>query len=81
LNIVGGLNRRVGTNKKLISVASVCFLVTAGFIGFISFDSDFTSAVTTWYVGSGAGNHSTTIRGGIALANPGDTNALGGLKG
>jgi parallel beta-helix repeat protein len=48
-------------------------LVTAGFVGFITFESEVVSAVKTIYVGSGAGNQSTTINGGISQASDGDT--------
>jgi parallel beta-helix repeat protein len=60
-------------NKRLTSVAVVCFLVTAGLMGFITLESNVVGAGVTWYVGSGPGNDSLTIYGGIALASDGDT--------
>jgi parallel beta-helix repeat protein len=63
----------VSMNKRLISVGIVGFVVIVGFLGFITFESDFVYAQTTWYVGSGPGNDSATIQGGIDLADNGDT--------
>ena len=59
--------------NRLTSIAIVCLVVIAGFFGFISFESGVVSAGNVWYVGSGPGNHSTTIQGGINLASDGDT--------
>jgi parallel beta-helix repeat protein len=58
---------------RLISIGIVFLVVTAGSLGFITFESNVVRASTTIYVGSGGGNHSNTIGGGIALASPGDT--------
>jgi parallel beta-helix repeat protein len=59
--------------NRLISIMIVCFLTTAGFLGFITFESNVVSAGNIWYVGSGAGNDSVTIQGGVDLASDGDT--------
>jgi parallel beta-helix repeat protein len=59
--------------NRIISIIIVCFLTTAGFLGFITFESNVVSATNTWYVGSGPGNDSATIQGGINLASDGDT--------
>ncbi len=59
--------------NRSTSIVILCLLVTAGFIGYINFESDVVSAGSTWYVGSGPGNDSGAINGGIALANDGDT--------
>jgi parallel beta-helix repeat protein len=64
--------RRGIINNRIISIGILCLLVFGGFVSFITFESDVVSAVTI-YVGSGAGNNSVTINGGIALTNPGDT--------
>ncbi|UCE36800.1 MAG: right-handed parallel beta-helix repeat-containing protein [Thermoplasmata archaeon] len=58
---------------RLISVGIAFLIVTAGFLGLITFESKVVRASTIIYVGSGVGNDSTSISGGIALANPGDT--------
>ncbi|UCE38640.1 MAG: right-handed parallel beta-helix repeat-containing protein, partial [Thermoplasmata archaeon] len=58
---------------RLISIGILFLLVTAGFLGFINLESNVVKASNIIYVGSGVGNDSTTISGGIALANPGDT--------
>jgi parallel beta-helix repeat protein len=59
--------------NRLISIIIVCFLTTVGFLGFITFESSVVSAGNIWYVGSGAGNDSFTIQGGIDLSSDGDT--------
>ncbi len=59
--------------KKMISLCIIGILVTASLFGFIMLKSNIASAGTTWYVGSGLGNDSTTITGGISLASNGDT--------
>ncbi len=51
----------------------MCLLVITGFLGFITFESNVVRAGNIWYVGSGAGNDSATINGGILLAGDGDT--------
>jgi len=66
--------RRACTRKKWVSVEIVCLVVTAGFLGFITFESDEVSAGTTWYVGSGPGNDTAFLGYAVTvLANPGDT--------
>jgi parallel beta-helix repeat protein len=61
-------------NNRSTSVALVCLLVTAGFIGFITFESEVVSASKTIYVGSGSGNDTTSIQDATGnLASPGDT--------
>ncbi len=60
-------------NNRLISIGIVTLVAISGFLGFITFESDVVSAGTTWYVGSGPGNDSATIIGGISLAGEGDT--------
>jgi parallel beta-helix repeat protein len=65
--------RRRDVDKRLTSIGIVCLVVVATFVGFINFESEVVSAGNVWYVGSGAGNQSTTINGGISLAVDGDT--------
>jgi parallel beta-helix repeat protein len=59
--------------NRAISIIIAGLIVISGFLGFVTFESDVVSAGTTWYVGSGPGNNSATINGGIGLASPGDT--------
>ena len=59
--------------NRLISTGIVFIIVTAGFIGFIIFEPKVVRADKIWYVGSGAGNDSATIQGGIDIAGAGDT--------
>ncbi len=60
-------------NNRLFSIGIVTLVAVSGFLGFITFESEVASAGTTWYVGSGPGNDSATIQGGIDLAGNGDT--------
>ena len=64
---------RNGLKNRPISIGVVFLIVTAGFLGFITFEPEVVVAGTIWYVGSGPLNDSTTINGGIALASDGDT--------
>jgi parallel beta-helix repeat protein len=51
----------------------MCLLILGGFAGFITFESEVVNA-TTIYVGTGAGNDTTSIQDAIDnFANPGDT--------
>jgi parallel beta-helix repeat protein len=51
----------------------MCLLIISGFLGFITFESNDVSA-STIYVGSGFGNHTTSIFDAIVnFASPGDT--------
>lgn len=59
-------------HNKLISVLMVMFIVTGALFGFFLFESHVVIAQDIIYVGSGIGNDSTTINGGIGLANFGD---------
>ena len=47
---------------RLISIGIVFLFVTAGFLGFITFESNVVSAGSTIYVGSGAGNHTPSMQ-------------------
>jgi parallel beta-helix repeat protein len=58
---------------KLMSVLTVVFLVIGVLFGFLLLESQVVIAQDIIYVGSGIGNDSTTIQGGINLANIGDT--------
>ncbi len=60
-------------NNRKTSIIIVSLIVISGFIGFFTFESELVSGGLTIYVGSGLGNDSATINGGIALAQPGDT--------
>ncbi|UCF08094.1 MAG: right-handed parallel beta-helix repeat-containing protein, partial [Thermoplasmata archaeon] len=56
------------------SIGLVCLLVTAGFLGFITFESEVVISATTYYVGSGPGNDSASIQDAIDYnATDGDT--------
>jgi parallel beta-helix repeat protein len=59
--------------RKIISLCIIGILVAASLLGLIMLESNIVSAGTTWYVGSGLGNDSSTITGGIALASDGHT--------
>ena len=59
--------------NRLTSIGIMCLIVIGGFAGFITLESDVASVGTIIYVGSGAGNDSATINGGISLASDGDT--------
>jgi len=48
-------------------------VVTAGFVGFITSEPEVVSAANVWHVGTGPGNISATINGGISWASDGDT--------
>jgi parallel beta-helix repeat protein len=58
---------------RIIVIIIVYFLSTAGFLGFITYEPEVVSAGNTIFVGSGPGNDTNSIPGGIFLANPGDT--------
>jgi parallel beta-helix repeat protein len=60
-------------SKRTISLVIAGLIVISGLLGFITFESDVVSAGSIIYVGSGVGNDSATINGGIGLAQPGDT--------
>ncbi len=48
-------------NNRVPSIVIVFLVVTAGFLGFITFETDVVSAGTI-YVGSGHGNHTTSVQ-------------------
>ncbi len=59
--------------KSAETLGIVCLLVTAGFLGFITFEPEVVSAATI-NVGSGPGNDTASIKDAINnYANPGDT--------
>lgn len=60
-------------SKRTISLVIAGLIVISGFLGFLTFESDIVSAGSIIYVGSGIGNDSATINGGIGIAQPGDT--------
>lgn len=59
--------------NRLSSLTVVGLLVISGFFIFATSESDVVMAGDIIYVGSGFGNDSATITGGIGLAQPGDT--------
>jgi parallel beta-helix repeat protein len=59
--------------NRLNAIIIVCFLTSAGFLVFITFEPKVVSAGNIIYVGSGPGNDSVTIQGGVDLASDGDT--------
>jgi parallel beta-helix repeat protein len=75
--------RRVGTNKKLISIGIVCLLVIGGFLSLITFESNVVNAPgITIYVDDdntagpwdgSAANPYKTIQDGVNNSNNGDT--------
>jgi parallel beta-helix repeat protein len=62
-----------GFKNLILSIGMVNILVLTGMLGFITFETEVVSASNTIYVGTGFGNDSATINGGIGLANDGDT--------
>jgi parallel beta-helix repeat protein len=59
-------------NNRFTSIVTVCLLVIGGFFYLITFEPDVVNAITI-YVGSGAGNDTTSIQDAIDnYSNPGD---------
>ncbi|UCE37260.1 MAG: right-handed parallel beta-helix repeat-containing protein [Thermoplasmata archaeon] len=59
--------------KRISLVWIICLLLANGILVFLPLEPEVASARKIWYVGSGDGNDSATINGGITLADDGDT--------
>ena len=59
--------------SKIITVCVTGLLITIGFLGLITFESNVVRAANTFYVGGGGGGNLSSIQEAIDAAEPGDT--------